>query len=190
MIGQQHDFAYRPEQDAEAMCQTLRTKIDTLVMLAPSLESPAEEIFDEEQPRTIQDIGETLPEQAYASSVAEKFPFAPPEMVAQLGRLNWNRYNHILRLQREAMKHELQETILDFKAKTIFHDSGVGTSVPPQSDAGANAKPVYEPSIMSSRAEASHKRVPPLPVQARSGEPFTCEICEKQVRFQRTKAWK
>ncbi|KAI4606938.1 hypothetical protein J4E83_009849 [Alternaria metachromatica] len=189
MIGRQHDYAYQPEQDAETMCQTLRTKVDTLVMLAPSLESPAEEIFDEEKPRTIQDIGETLPEQAYASSVAEKFPFAPPEMVAQLGRLNWDRYNHILRLQREAMKQELQETTLE-KARTIFHDSGLGTSVPAQTIAGVKAEPVYEPSMMSSRAEASHKRVPPLPAQARSGEPFICEICEKQVRFQRTKAWK
>ncbi|KAI4674782.1 uncharacterized protein J4E84_010388 [Alternaria hordeiaustralica] len=189
MIGRQHDYAYQPEQDAETMCQTLRTKIDTLVMLAPSLESPAEEIFDEEKPRTIQDIGETLPEQAYASSVAEKFPFAPPEMVAQLGRLNWDRYNHILRLQREAMKQELQETTLE-KARTIFHDSGLGTSVPAQTIAGVKAEPLYEPSMVSSRAEASHKRVPPLPAQARAGEPFTCEICEKQVQFQRTKAWK
>ncbi|KAI4912236.1 uncharacterized protein J4E92_010087 [Alternaria infectoria] len=189
MIGRQHDYAYQPEHDAETMCQTFRTKIDTLVMLAPSLESPAEEIFDEEKPRTIKDIGETLPEQAYASSVAEKFPFAPPEMVAQLGRLNWDRYNHILRLQREAMKQELQETTFG-KAKTIFHDSGLGTSVPAQTIAGVKAERVYEPSMMSSRAEASHKRVPPLPAQARSGEPFVCEICEKQVRFQRTKAWK
>jgi len=189
MIGQQHDFAYQPEQDAEAMCQTLRTKIDTLVMLAASLESPVEEIFGEEKPRTIQDIGETLPEQAYASSVAEKFPFAPPEMVAQLGRLNWDRYNHILRLQREAMKQELRESTFG-KAGTIFHDSGLGTSVPAQTIAGVKAEPVYEPSMMSSRAEASHKRVPPLPAQARAGEPFTCEICEKHVQFQRTKAWK
>ncbi|KAI4663898.1 uncharacterized protein J4E88_010748 [Alternaria novae-zelandiae] len=189
MIGRQYDYAYQPEQDAETMCQTLRTKIETLVMLAPSLESPAEEIFDEEKPRTIQDIGETLPEQAYASSVAEKFPFAPPEMVAQLGRLNWDRYNHILRLQREAMKQELQESTFG-KAGTIFHDSGLGTSVPAQTIAGVKAEPVYEPSMISSRAEASHKRVPPLPAQARSGESFTCEICEKQVRFQRTKAWK
>ena len=189
MIGQQHDFAYQPEQDAEAMCQTLRTKIDTLVMLAASLESPVEEIFGEEKPRTIQDIGETLPEQAYASSVAEKFPFAPPEMVAQLGRLNWDRYNHILRLQREAMKQELQTTTVE-KAKTVFHNSGLGISVPAQSEVGLNADPAHDPSLTSSRAEASHKRVPPMPAQARSGEPFTCEICEKQVQFRRTKAWK
>ncbi|KAH6878489.1 hypothetical protein BKA58DRAFT_96699 [Alternaria rosae] len=189
MIGRQHDFAYQPEQDAETMCQTLRTKIDTLIMLAPSLESPAEEIFDEEKPRTIQHIEEHLPEQAYASSISEKFPLAPPEMVAQLGKLNWDRYNHILRLQRAATQQELQTTTLE-KAKTIFHDSGLGTSVPAQSEVGLNTDPVYEPSIMSSRAEASHKRVPSLPAQARSGEPFTCEICEKQVQFQRTKAWK
>jgi hypothetical protein len=189
LMDQPHEFTYQPKQDAKALCQTLRTKIDTLIMLAPSLASPAEESFDDEKPRAIQDNEENTPEQAYASSISEKFPLAPPEIVAQLGKLNWDRYNHILRMQREAVQQELQTAALE-KARTIFHDSGIGASVPTQSEVATNAEPIYEPSMMSSRAEASHKRVPPLSTSARSGEPFTCEICEKQVQFRRTKAWK
>ncbi|USP80973.1 ankyrin repeat domain-containing protein [Curvularia clavata] len=196
MIEEQHHSTYRPEQDPEALCQTLRTKIDTLIMLAPSLASPAEESFDDEEPRAIQDIKEHLPEQAYANSISQKFPLAASAIVARLGKLNWDRYNHVLRLQRETIQQELQTTALE-KAKTIFHDSGLGVSLPTQSEVGfkiianpSRPESIYAPSVVSSRAEASHKRVPPLPAQARSGEPFTCEICNRQVDFRRTKAWK
>ena len=196
MIEQQNHSTYRPEQDAETLCQTLRTKIDTLIMLAPSLASPAEESFDDEEPRAIQNIEEDLPEQAYANSISQKFPLAASAIVAHLGKLNWDRYNHMLRLQRGTMQQELQTTAMR-KARTFFHDSGLGVSLPAQSEVGLNiavdsSRPesVYAPSMVSSRAEACHKRVPPLPAQARSGESFTCEICNKQVQFQRTKAWK
>jgi hypothetical protein len=196
MVEQQHYSASRPEQDAETLCRTLRTKVDTLIMLTPSLESPAKESFDDEEPRAIQDIEEYLPEQAYASSISQKFPLAPSAIVAHLGKLNWNRYNHMLRLQWETMQHELQTTATE-KARTIFHDSGLGVSLPAQSEVGLNTavdssrpESVYASSVVSSRAKESHKRLPPLPAQARSGEPFTCEICNKQVQFQRTKAWK
>lgn len=189
MIEQQCYSTYEPKQDAEALCQTLRTKIDTLIMPAPSLESPAEESFDDEAPRTIQHIEKHLPEQAYINSVSEKFPLAASAIVAQLGKLNWDRYNHMLRLQRETMQQELQMAAME-KARTIFNDSGLGASLPAQSKAASSPGSVCAPSIVSTRAETSHKRVPPLPAQARSGEPFTCEICNKQVNFQRTKAWK
>jgi hypothetical protein len=190
MIEQQHQYTYRPEHDAESLCKTLRTKIDTLIMLAPSLASPTEECFDDEEPRAIQDVEEQLPEQAYVNNVSQKFPLAASAIVAQLGKLNWDRYNHMLRLQRETMQQELQMTAMD-KARTIFHDSALGVSLPAQSELGLNsAESVYVPSMVSSRAEASHKRVPPLPAKARSGEPFTCEVCNKQMQFQRSIAWK
>ena len=190
MIEAQNHSVYRPKQDMKTLCQTFRTKIDTLIMLAPSLASPAEESFDDEKPRAIQDVKETLPEQAYANSISQKFPLAASAIVARLGKLNWDRHNHMLRLQRETMQQELQTNVLE-KARTMFHDSGLGVSLPTQSEVGLKiAGSAYAPSVMSSRAEASHKRVPPLPAHARAGEPFTCEICNKQVKFRRTKAWK
>jgi hypothetical protein len=196
IIEQQQYSTYQPEQDAKTLCQTLRTKIDTLIMLAPSLASPAEESFDDEEPRAIQYVEDHLPEQAYANSVSQKSPLAASTIVAHLGKLNLDRYNHMLGLQRETMQQEFQSTAME-KARTIFHDYGLGVSLPAQSQVGLNiavdsSRPesVYAPSMVSTRAEASHKRVPPLPAQARSGEPFTCEICKKQVQFQRTRSWK
>jgi hypothetical protein len=67
MIEQQHYPKYQPKQDAETLCQTLRTKVDTLIMLAPSLASPAEEIYDVEEPRTVQDNEENLTGQVLGS---------------------------------------------------------------------------------------------------------------------------
>ncbi|KAH4006804.1 hypothetical protein HBI13_234900 [Parastagonospora nodorum] len=185
---QQHQYTHRPEQDAESLCQTLRMKIDTLIMLAPTLASPAEEFFDDEEPRVIQDIGEYLPEQAYANSISQNFPLAALAIVSQLGKLNWKRYNHMIHLQQETVEQELRTTVME-KARTIFHDSGLGVSLPAQSEVGLNIAE-SAPSVVSHRAQASHKRVPQLPAKARSGETFACEICNKQVRFKQTKAWK
>jgi hypothetical protein len=196
IIDHQYYPSYQFDQQEDALCRTLRMKIDTLMMLGPSLASPAEERFDDEEPRAIEHVEEHLPEQAYINSVAQRFPLAALAIVTNLGKLNWDRYNHMLRLQDTVIQQELEMTVMT-KAKTIFHDSALGASVPAQSEAGLNityvpSRPqsIYEPSIVSSRAEASHRRLPPLPPQARSGQPFTCAICNKQVRYQRTKAWK
>lgn len=184
------------DQKKNTLCKTLRMKIDTLVMLGPSLASPAEDHFDDEEPRAIEYSEKHMPEQAYINSVAEKFPLAAPTIVTHLGKLNWERYNRIIQLQRNAIQQEIETTVMD-KAKTIFHDSGIGNSLTAQSEAGVDvtgavsrSASVYAPSTVSTRAEASHRRLPPLPAQARSGQPFTCEICNRQVQFQRTKPWK
>jgi hypothetical protein len=196
ILDQQDYPTHQPEQNEEALCRTLRMKIDTLLMLSSSLASPADEDFDDEEPRVFDDGEEHLPEQAYINSVAQRFPLAASTVVSHLGKLNWERYNHMLRLQRDATQQELEVAVME-KARTIFHDSALGSSMPAQSEAGLDTsgipsqpQSVYAPSMVSSRAEASHKRLPPLPPQARSGQPFTCAICNKQVRYQRTKAWK
>jgi hypothetical protein len=196
VLDQRYDFTSQPEQDEEALCRTLRLKVDNLILLGFSLASPAKENFDDEEPRTVEQSDEHLPEQAFINSIAQRFPRAEPTIVTRLGRLNWERYDHMLQLQRTASQKELDTTVVA-KAKTIFHDSAIGSSALAPTEAEVNtttdkARPesVYASSIASSRAEACHRRLPPLPPQARSGSPFTCLICNKQVRYGRTKAWK
>ncbi|KAI8940618.1 hypothetical protein NX059_001890 [Plenodomus lindquistii] len=187
VLDQQLYPARQPDEDDEALFNTLRVKIDTLIMLGPSLSSPANESFDDEEPRAIDDVERLLPEQAFINSVAQKLPKAAPALVNYLGKLNWERFNHMRRLQRNAAQLELEVTPAE-TAKTIFFDSALGTSVPAQSETGSES--VYAQSMVSTRAESSHKRLPPLPPQARLGQPFTCEICDKQVKYQNTKPWK
>jgi hypothetical protein len=196
ILDQPYYPTHRPERDEERLCRTLRSKIDNLIILEPSLVSPAEEDIDDQEPRTIEHNEEHVPEQAFINSVAQRFPQAALSIVTRLGKLNWERYDHILQLQRTSNQQELEPSALE-KARTIFHDSGLGSSAPATSELGLNtinqpvsSQPAYAPSVISSRAEASHKRLPPLPAEGRLGISFTCAICNKQVRYQRTKAWK
>lgn len=186
ILDQKHYPAYQPEQNEEALCRTLRMKINTLIMLSSSLSSPAEESFDDEEPRTIEYAEEHLPEQAYINVVAQRLPLAASTVVIHLGKLNWEIYNHVLHLQRNTIQQELGMTVIE-KAKTIFHDSALGGS-----EAGLTSRPqsLYAPSMVFSRAETSHRRLSPLSSQARSGQSFACAICNKRVKYQRTKAWK
>lgn len=196
-LGQQHYPAHQLKQEKEAILQALRAKVNNLINLGPSLASPAKENFDDQEPRMVEDVNKPLPEQAFINSVAQRFPQAASAMVTHLGQLNWKRYDHMLHLQRTASQPEVETAIID-RAKTMFNDSALGSSAPAQSEAGLIATPepsfypqsTCAPTVVSSRASASHKRLPSLPPQARSGTPFTCVICNRQVRYRRTKEWK
>jgi hypothetical protein len=58
-----------------------------------------------------------------------------------------------------------------------FHDSGLGTSVPAQSDHAFSI--ASHTSFLSSHAESEDgkARVPPTPEQVAEGQPFDCAIC-------------
>lgn len=178
VLGEDYTHDHQPEQDEEAFCQDLRMNIDTLIILSPSLSCPAKENIIDEEPRALENIAENLPEQVYVNSVAQRFPLAASAVVAHLGKLNWDQYNHMLRLQRIANEQEL-EMAASRKARTIFHDSVLGSSVSARSEPDQNPKTVYALSSVSSRAEASHRRLPPLPPQARSGQVFACPVSNK-----------
>jgi len=179
---QRQGFTYFPEQDAEMLCQALRTKIDTLIMLAPSLASPTEEVSDEEELRAIQDVEETLPGEAFAKSVAKMLPLAPPDIVARLGTLNWDRYNHILQLQREATQQEMITTTME-KIRNASHKSGLDVSATAPSAVKVETEPIHEPSTLSESGAARHKRASSLSAR-------TCNFCGKYVRSKATMAWR
>jgi len=181
-IGQQQGFTYFPEKDAEMLCQALRTKIDTLIMLAPSLASPTAETSDEEELRAVRDVDETLPGEAYARNVAKMLPLAPPDIVARLGTLNWDRYNHIVQLQREATQEEMITTTME-TIRNASHKSGLDVSATAPPAVKVEKEPIREPSMLSESGEARHERAPSLPVR-------TCNICGKDVQFKTTTSWK
>jgi len=180
--GQQQGFTYFPEQDAEMLCQALRTKIDTLIMLAPSLASPTEEISDEEELRAVEDLDDALPGQAYARDIATMLPLTPPDIVARLGTLNWDRYNHILQLQREATQQEIVKTAMK-KTRDISHKHDFDISMTTPSAVKVEAEPIHEPCMSSESGEARHKRAPSLSFR-------TCTICGKDVQSKATTEWK
>lgn len=179
-------FQIGPEQGGEDVSKILDTMMTSLKRLNLSLESPAESDSDDEEARAGIIIQDLPAHRYFANLVAARFPVADIQLVQSLGLSNWSRYNHI-QTQKENAQYNTKMTE---KAKSEFHDSGVGSAPSIAELEPERPLSLYAATIVSSRAEASHKRLPPLPKQARDGEPFTCEICEKIIAIRRTKEWR
>jgi hypothetical protein len=167
----------------EDFCSGLSSKIQSLNALGSSLKCPAKGDFSNKETTSRICLDKRQAHHYFADIVALRFPRAEKEVIKSLGILNWSRYNHI-RQQRVLARDAPELTIAD-RAKSDFHDSGIGSSASvfaPHS--------VYAATVVSSMAEASHKRLPPLPQPGRLGAAFECEVCNRQVAIRRTKEWK
>lgn len=185
-------YSQERAHEREQLYQVLKMRIETLGILNPSLESPAEEQYDNDEARDWIDTRERSSHEYFTELVKSRFPLAKTQLVERLGRLNWDRYNHVQKL-----RVTQNDPIVEENTKSLFRDSGIGSSVPAESVVASNpiqnlpqSRLEYAATVISSRAEASHKRLPSLPTQARSGTPFTCEICDRKVTIQRTREWK
>lgn len=161
----------------------LHSKVKSLLSLSASLECPAEDDDNEaEAARDYTNLGYHSADRNLIEQVETRFPKADRDTVESLGRLNWIRYIHLLK-QRE---HTHEEVIVE-KAGTVFHDSGLGSSALAESVVHSDDTMT----VVSRRARTSHKRLPPLPAEARLGQPFDCEVCGRTIRsIRRTREWK
>lgn len=123
------------------------------------------------------------PATTYVSLVQEKFKKADYKLVERLGEANWQRHK-IVREKMKKPKHFPEEysslaretgiASSVFRPYSDFHDSGIGTSVPVQTD--------YAPShtsFQSSNTEGAQVslRVPREPSEIGVGNPFQCFLC-------------
>ncbi|OAG06641.1 uncharacterized protein CC84DRAFT_1257937 [Paraphaeosphaeria sporulosa] len=177
--------------DLKQLCISLQNITQGLTVLSSSLEAIAEDEIDDEEVRAWVQLKDRAAHEHFVDLISSRFPSANQELVQALGQSNWDRYNYVQRLRNSAA-NEPDQARTD-KARSEFHDSGLGSSAPPQSVMGSESCPAqadYAAPIVSSRAESSHKRLPPLPEVARSGTPFECDICSRWVNITRTKDWK
>ncbi|KAF2489932.1 hypothetical protein BU16DRAFT_544278 [Lophium mytilinum] len=181
-------------QNESAWLAEMKTYLDCLCTLSSSIESPAcTKVVDSEE-RSALTATQTRALNAhhgYNGLIRERFPKAEPKLVNQLAEANWERF---IRVRREKLKNlEEEERSEDEKTgvtdPTIvmskFQDSGLGPSELAQS---IETKSMA--SFVSSRAEGSHARLPPLSQEARAGKAFTCDACSRLVVFKRTRLWK
>ncbi|ORY05557.1 hypothetical protein BCR34DRAFT_590863 [Clohesyomyces aquaticus] len=196
ILDEPEDTEYFMAESLEVTFQILRTKVQSLSILSSSLECPAEDKNDGEEARRWTESQDRAADQYYVDLVSERFPMAEKALAERLGRSNWNRYRHLQR-QRERVQMEPEASIMKDSSESEFHDSGIGSLGPAQSVFASITRPTparpqseYASTVVSSRAEASHKRLPPLPEEARLGLPFVCEVCERRVRIRRTREWK
>ncbi|KAG8156624.1 hypothetical protein KVR01_013575 [Diaporthe batatas] len=128
------------------------------------------------------------PHQPYSDKVSARFPMAADELVARLGKANYERY---LRCQEQKYTNELgvmpsgqTASSVPDGASSKFHDSGIGSSLPTTGSA-------YAETVMSYGADEGRRvRVPPLPDEAKKGLPFACVVCGKCVTITTNSAWK
>jgi hypothetical protein len=159
----------------------LQARIESLERLNTCLECPAESDSDEEEAKAYTDVQDRPAHQYFAELIAIRFPHAGAQLVATLGLSNWNRYNHVQQQRNMAQKES--EHVTNGKAKSEFHDSGLGS-------APSIAADEYAATVVSSRAETSHRRLPLLPKIARNGERFQCSTCNRPVSIRNTRDWR
>lgn len=163
--------------DGKEFTKLLQLKIESLINLDISRDDAAESRPDEEETRAGAIMQDLPAHQYFAGLMTERFPAANHQLVEALSLSNWSRYNHVKR-EREFVLINSDANATG-AAKSEFHDSGIGSA--------SSAHSVYAATVVSSRAEESHKRLPPLPKQAREGEPFMCEVCERVMTVRRTR---
>lgn len=143
---------------------------------------------DAEPAAFLQNWDEWIPHQAYSDRISSRFPKTTDRLIQRLGKANYERY---LRCQEERNNSRSVNPLLEATTSDVidgasskFHDSGIGSSLPTTASS-------YAETIMSYGADEKRRvRVPPLPAQARDGNPFECICCGKWVRIRTTTAWK
>ncbi|MCJ1439356.1 hypothetical protein MMC27_008748 [Xylographa pallens] len=129
----------------------------------------------------------------WVQNVSDKFTSADNALVERLGEANWQRYMTLrARTEHNIQSLDIGDVVVDnipavqifqtapqsiFKPLSLFHDSGLGSSVPTLPRYAVSA--ASHTSFLSSLADdtALALRVPPTPVEVELGDPFKCEIC-------------
>ena len=129
----------------------------------------------------------------WVQNVSDKFTSADNALVERLGEANWQRYMTLrARMEQKIQSLDIVDLVADnipavqifqtvpqsiFKPLSLFHDSGLGSSVPTLPRYAVSA--ASHTSFLSSLADDSALalRVPPTPVEVGLGDPFKCEIC-------------
>ena len=133
----------------------------------------------------------TGPARIYVRQILDRFPNAATRLAERLGEANWQRHVEI----RKRMDEGLDDTV--FKPENVivpkskFHDSGLGTSAPANSNYAMSI--ISQTSFASSLAEKEQGtlRVPPTPLEVAAGMPFQCSICCQVVHnIQNRRDWK
>src|SRR5205085_462201 len=134
------------------------------------------------------------PAQAYILNIYDRFPKANSQLVERLGEANWQRHTALrigLEQQAQTVSEAPEAPKSVFVPVSMFHDSGLGNSIPARSSYAATV--ASHSSFVSSLAEkdGGDLRVPSTPKEVAEGIPFTCDICGHRLsRIKNRIDWK
>lgn len=183
--------------------EDLNSRVQMLLDFIPSLEATLAHVM-RPQDRFTRTVNESFhasgPAQIYINLVRDRFPGADKKLVERLGEANWQRHINIRkRIEQIDGSVGSGSTPIPtkttagsiFQPQTLFHDSGIGTSMPAQSCLAPSE--ASHASFISSVAdkEQGAAKVPPTPAEVGLGEIFRCYLCgQMQLNIKNRVAWK
>ena len=182
------------DDDKGDIVEELRLQTRWLMQLAPTLEQNlihAENTRFHASSPTGLPFSVSGPAAIYVSLVREKYRQAETQLVERLGEANWQRHVGVRKRMEVEPPVPAEDLVIAksvFRPHSAFHDSGIGTSIPAQTQ--------YTPShtsFQSSNTEGEHEslRVPATPAEVHEGIPFQCSICRSMVTNIKTRVdWK
>lgn len=179
-------------QEEAEFCEDVEFNTRCLMQLVPALE---QNIVSSRKPRipldrpTSQTFSVSEPASTYISLAQQRFQDADLKLVQRLGEANWQRH---VRLCTKLYGHQDERNEPSAPiAGSIFHDSGLGTTIPGSSQ--------YVLSLASHASFASSVgkqgspflQVPPMPPEIIAGQKFVCALCgTTQSRIRNRIDWK
>jgi Fungal Zn(2)-Cys(6) binuclear cluster domain len=166
-------------------CRDMASHIACLQDLAPTLEQMLDEMdqfhkMGYDATRPVFHVSDAA--RPFVLQIHDKYRSAPTSLVKRLGEANWQRWVRIRKQmdgegENEEENEEREMAHSTFLPMSKFHDSGLGTSMPTQSDRAFSI--ASHTSFLSSHADSEdgETRVPPTPEQVAEGRPFDCAIC-------------
>jgi hypothetical protein len=131
------------------------------------------------------------PATIYVRNILDKFPSADIKLIQRLGECNWQRY---VKIRNSKEGSEIDRGILleaagsIFQPTSIFHDSGLGSTIPANSCYAASASSFIS---KAGDADGGYFRVPPMPKEVFDGKPFECFICRHIIHHIKNRVdWK
>jgi hypothetical protein len=121
----------------------------------------------------------SAPAHAYVLQISEKFPKADRKLVERLGEANWQRRARIRETPHDAVRSTVTADSSGsiFIPVSLFHDSGLGSSIPGQSAYAPTSVSHSSFRTTATESQAGSYKVPPTPKEVAAGDPFICEIC-------------
>lgn len=173
------------------LVEDVRMHTGCLMDLNAALECPAvDQDFNDEPTAT--KIEQRAAHDYHADLVLAKFPHANANLVQCLGKISWDRYQRMQQEREQNSKTTTSElsglnvaTKSEF-ANSDFQDSGLGTSLPAVPTQYAETMI----SFMTSIAGGKRVNIPLLSAEAKTGAPFECNACGKQIRVKNNRDWR
>jgi len=174
----------------ERIYENLSRYLEDLLELEELLQSAAAE--HEESANISQNLASTVFEvhEFYTNLIKARFPEANSALVQRLGQVNWIRKQRLQQNMEAVEEEEQEEQEQEHENKSVvarsqFHDSGLGSSLPNQQSYAMSVV-----SFFSSADGETRARIPRLSEAAKKGSPFVCDGCGVRIVMQDDYKWK